>query len=104
MNSIEFTKNIPPEMLARVFKDYFEQHMAAYYMLKGVDFVSINSIDMDKASIMYSVKVLDEDQKTKLVDNLKKQSSTINIYGYNVTPEVFINGDLLCLTIKKNKK
>lgn len=103
MNSLEFSKNIPPEKLAQVFRDYFEQHMAAYYMLKGVNFVSINSIDMDKASIMYSVKVLDDDQKYKLVDYLQRQSSTVNIYGYNVTPEVFINGDLLCLTIKKNK-
>lgn len=103
MNSLEFSKSIPPEKLAQVFRDYFEQHMAAYYMLKGVNFVSINSIDMDKASIMYSVKVLDDDQKYKLVDYLQRQSSTVNIYGYNVTPEVFINGDLLCLTIKKNK-
>ena len=102
MNSIEFSKNIPPETLARIFKDYFEQHMAAYYMFKGVDFVSINSIDMDKASIMYSVKVLDEKEKQRLVDNFSRQSGTVNIYGYNVTPEVFINGDLLCLTIKKN--
>ncbi len=101
MNSIEFSKNIPPETLAQIFKDYFEQHMAAYYMFKGVDFVSINKVDMDKASIMYSVKVLDESQKLRLMDNLQKQSGTVKIYGYDVTPEVFINGDLLCLTIKK---
>ena len=103
MNSIEFSKNIPPKTLALIFKDYFEQHMAAYYMFKGVDFININSIDMDKASIMYSVKVLDDTQKNKLAEMLQKQSSTVNIYGYNVTPEVFINGDLLCLTINKNK-
>ena len=101
MNSIEFSKNIPPETLAHIFKDYFEQHMAAYYMFKGVDFVSINSIDMDKDSIMYSVKVLNEDQKDRLVQNLQRQSGTVKIYGYDVTPEVFINGDLLCLTIRK---
>ena len=104
MNSIEFSKNIPPETLAEIFRDYFEQHMAAYYMFKGVDFVSINSVSMDKASIMYSVKVLDDSQKERLVENLQRQSSTVNIYGYDVTPEVFINGDLLCLTIKKHKK
>ena len=103
MNSLEFSKNIPPEKLAQVFRDYFEQHMAAYYMLRGVDFVSINNIDMDKASIMYSVRVLDEDQKSKLVENLQKQCGTINIYGHTVTPDVFINGDLLCLTIRKNR-
>ncbi len=103
MNSLEFSKNIPPEKLAQVFRDYFEQHMAAYYMLKGVDFVSINSVDMNKASIMYSVKLLDDDQKYKIVDYLQRQSGTVHIYGYDVTPEVFINGDLLCLTIKKNK-
>lgn len=101
MNTLEFSKNIPPETLAQIFKDYFEQHMAAYYMFKGVDFVSINSIDMDKASIMYSVKVLDTKQKDKLVDNLRRRSSSVNIYGREIKPEIFLNGDLLCITIRK---
>lgn len=101
MNTLDFSKNIPPGTLARIFKDYFEQHMAAYYMFKGVDFVSINSIDMDKASIMYSVKVLDTEQKDKLVENLQRRSGTINIYGKEIKPDVFLNGDLLCITIHK---
>lgn len=102
MNSIEFSKNIPPETLAKIFKDYFEQHMAAYYMFKGVDFISINKVDMNEASIMYSVKVLDDTEKDRLIENLQKRSGTINIYGTDVTPEIYINGDLLCLTIRKN--
>ena len=101
MNTLEFSKNIPPETLAQIFRDYFEQHMAAYYMFKGVDFVSINSIDMDKASIMYSVKVLDTEQKDKLVENLRRRSGSINIYGREIKPQVFLNGDLLCITIRK---
>ncbi len=103
MNSIEFSKNIPPEKLATIFKDYFEEHMAAYYMLKGVDFVSINSVDINKASIMYSVKVLDERQKDALLTNLQRTSTALNIYGQKIVPDIYINGDLLCITITKNE-
>lgn len=103
MNSIEFSKNIPPEKLATIFKDYFEEHMAAYYMLKGVDFVSINSVDINKASIMYSVKVLDERQKDALLMNLQRTSTALNIYGQKIVPDIYINGDLLCITITKNE-
>jgi len=102
MNSVEFSKNIPPEQLAEIFKNYFEQHMAAYYMLAGVNFVNINKIGIDGASIMYSVKVLDDSQKDRLVENLQRRSGTINIYGKQITPDIFLNGDLLCITIKKD--
>ena len=101
MDTIEFSKNIPAEKLARIFKDYFEQHMMAYYMLAGVDFVSINNISMDEASIMYSVKILDTNQKDALFRTLTRDSSNLNIYGKQYTPEIYLNGDLLCITIKK---
>ena len=103
MNSIEFSKNIPPETMAYIFKDWFEQHMGVYYMLKGVDFVSINNVDANKASIMYSVKVLDNVQKDSLLQQLQQRSACINIYGKVIIPEIFINGDLLCITIKKEE-
>ena len=66
MNTLEFTKNVPAERLAEVFKDYFEQHMAVYELIKGMEFLSINSITVDKASIMYSVKILDEKERNNL--------------------------------------
>ena len=101
INSIEFSKNIPPETLALIFRDYFEQHMAAYYMLQGVECISINRVDVNKASIMYSVKVLDDSQKERLVENLQRRSGSITIYGKEITPNIFLNGDLLCITISK---
>jgi len=101
MNSVEFSKNIPPEKLALIFKDYFEEHMAAYYMLKGVDFVSLNSVDINKASIIYSVRVLNEQQKESLVNNLRRTSTALNIYGHEIRPKVFLNGDLLCIEVEK---
>jgi hypothetical protein len=102
MNTLEFSKNIPPEKLATIFRQYFEEHMAMYYMLKGVDFVSINNVDTDSTSIMYSVRVLDEIQKDELVKKLQNKSTAVNIYGHVVYPEIYINGDLLCITIRKN--
>ena len=104
MNSLEFSKEIPPEKLALIFKDYFEEHMAAYYMLAGVDFVSINEVNMDKASIIYSVRVLNPEQKERLVENLRRHSTALNVYGHIIIPEVYLNGDLLCISITKNNE
>lgn len=100
MNAIEFTQNIPAEELAKIFKDYFEQHMIAYNMLRGVEFVKINEVNLDTASIMYSVRLLGSDDKEKLVKRLKLAGS-INMYGKVYTPELYLNGDLLCITIRK---
>lgn len=103
MNTLEFSKNIPPEKLANIFRNYFEEHMAVFYMLKGVDFVSINSVDTDTASIMYSVRVLNPEQKNTLVETLQRKSTAVNIYGHTIIPDVYLNGDLLCITVRKNK-
>ena len=102
MDTLEFSKNIPPEKLATIFRQYFEEHMAVFYMLKGVDFVAINNVDTDSASIMYSVRVLNPEQKDELIDKLQRKSTAVNIYGHTVYPEIYINGDLLCITIRKN--
>ena len=101
MDNVEFIKNIPAEKLAEIFRNYFEQHMAVYDILKGVEFVSLNNIDMDTASLIYSVKVLDEKSKDALVNKLKSTSGSLNMYGKLFTPDIFMNGDLLCITINK---
>lgn len=101
MNTLEFAKDIPAEKLAEIFRDYFEQHMFAYNLLRGVNFVSLNNVSFDKASIIYSVKVLNNEDKDKLVNNLISKSGSLNIYGKLYTPEIYLNGDLLCITIKK---
>lgn len=100
MNTIEFAKDIPASQLAAIFKDYFEQHMLVYDMLRGVQFASINDITMDKASIIYSVK-LDNENREGLIRRLQSQCSSLVIYGHTYTPEIYLNGDLLCITIKK---
>jgi len=101
VNTLEFTKDVPAEQLAVIFKEFFEQHMFAYMLLKGVEFVKINSISINAASIMYSVKVLKDEDKDKLVHNLTSHAASLNIYGKYYTPEIYLNGDLLCITIKK---
>lgn len=101
MNALEFTKNVPAERLAEVFKDYFEQHMAVYELIKGMEFLSINSINVDKASIMYSVKILDEKERNNLISKLQVTSGKLNIYSRDYTPHIFMNGDILCITISK---
>lgn len=101
MDNLEFTKNIPAEKLAEIFKDFFEQHMAVYDILKGVEFVSLSSVDIDTASIIYSIRVLDERSKDNLLRKLQATSGLLTIYGHTYTPQIFMNGDLLCITISK---
>lgn len=101
MNTIEFVENVPANQLAMIFKDYFEQHMFTYNLLKGTQFIKLNSVNINTASIMYSVKLLEQEDKDKLVALLKSHASSLVIYGKSYTPEIFINGDLLCITIKR---
>ena len=101
MNTVEFIENIPAEKVAEIFKNYFEQHMAVYDMLRGMEFISLNDIDINTASIMYCIKPLDEKTKMNLYHKLTSSSGSLNVYGKTYTPEVFINGDLLCITISK---
>ena len=44
MNMVEFSNQIPSDQLIEIFKDFFEQHILAYDMLKGVEFVKVNNI------------------------------------------------------------
>ena len=57
---------------------------------------------MDKSSIMYSVKLLDDEDKGKIVHQLN--NLPLSIYGKVYKPSVFINGDLLCITINKSEE
>jgi hypothetical protein len=100
MNTVDFVKDIPADQIASIFKDYFEQHMLVYDMLRGVNFISLNSITFDKASIIYSVTLGDEN-KEKLVERLRSECGSLVIYNKRFTPEIYLNGDLLCITIKK---
>ena len=101
MNAIEFSKDIPADKLAEIFKDFFDQHMLAYSILKDVEFIQINNISYSEASIMYSVRLLNTENKDKLVSSLQSNSASLLIYGKRYTPEIYLNGDLLCITIKK---
>lgn len=101
MDALEFAKNIPAEKLAEIFKNYFEQHMAVYDILRGIEFISLKSVDINKASIIYSVKVLNDKDKDRLINKLHSSSGSLNIYGRTYKPDVFLNGDLLCITISK---
>ena len=101
MNMFEFVENIPADQLVNIYKNYFEQHLIAYDILHGVEFIDLRSIDIDKASIIYSVKVLNDSNKEALVRKLNSTSAMLNIYGSIYKPHVYLNGDLLCITIKK---
>ena len=100
MNMIQFSNQVPSDQLMSIFKDFFEQHIVAYDLLKGIEFVRINEITMNKSSIMYSVKLLDDEDKEKIVRQLNNLPLTV--YGKTYTPSVFLNGDLLCITIDKD--
>lgn len=101
MNALEFVKDVPAEQLALIFKDYFEQHMFTYDLLRGIQFGGINSVNIDTASIMYSIKLIENEDKDVLVKHLKSKAGSLIIYGKHYTPEIYYSGDLLCITIKK---
>lgn len=99
MNVLEFSNEIPADELATIFKDFFEQHMVAYNILSKIRFVSLNEVTCNKSSIIYSVKLLEDEDKEKLVNNLN--NIPVTMYGKQYIPNVFLNGDLLCITIEK---
>ena len=100
MNMIQFSNQVPSDQLILIFKDFFEQHIAAYDLLKGIEFVRINEITMNKSSIMYSVKLLEDEDKEKLAKSIN--NLPLNIYGKTYYPSAYLNGDLLCITINKD--
>ena len=101
MDTLDFVKDVPAEQLALIFKDFFEQHMFTYDLLRGIQFGGINSVDINTASIMYSIRLLEEDDKDTLLKHLKSKAGSLIIYGKHYVPEIFCVGDLLCITIKK---
>lgn len=115
MDSLEFSRYIDPKTLGYVYKNYFEQHMAAYYMIKGMkacEFVGVHIPEIDKNNeyiysdgqtsyIRYSLKLLDESEKQDVINMLNSRASEYSVYGVMVKPKVFINGDLLNIEIHK---
>ena len=102
MNTLEFAKDIPADKLAIIFKDFFEQHMVAYEITKNIiEFAGINSVSFDKASIIYSIRLLDGEDKEKILNSLKSATSSLVMYGREYKPKIFMNGDLLCIDISK---
>lgn len=75
--------------------------MFTYNLLREVQFIKINSININSASIMYSVSLLDNDNKEELVNRLNSKAGSLIIYGKHYIPHIYLNGDLLCITINK---
>lgn len=101
MNTLDFVKDVPADQLALIFKDYFEQHMFTYDLLRGIQFGGINSVNINTASIMYSVRLIGDEDKNALLNHLNSKAGSLVIYGKHYIPEIYFNGDLLCITIKK---
>lgn len=99
MDLVQFGKKIPPEQLVEIFKSFFNEHMVAYDLVRGVELSSVNVITEEKSSIKYSIKLLNEADRDKLSQSLTDIS--IDVYGKQYSPQIFINGDLLCITIVK---
>jgi hypothetical protein len=66
-----------------------------------LEFAGINSVSCDKASIMYSIRLLEDADKDKILQALKSSAASIVMYGKTYSPDIFINGDLLCISISK---
>jgi len=106
---IHFTNNTDAdiETKIKIFKNFFEQHMAAYYILRGMRSAGPIKIatkeEKSVASLTYSVKPFDDCQKKQIFDNITNTKANVKIYGQPIKPKVFMSGDLLCLTIEKEK-
>lgn len=95
---IQFTKNIETDERINIFKNFFEEHMLTYDLLNDIEFGAITT-KIDSSSIIYSVKLLNESDKSTILNRIK--STCVSIRGKIYEPEVFLNGDLLCITFKK---
>lgn len=100
MDTIEFSKNLPSEKLSTIFKDYFDQHMAAYCMLNGIQFGDLDA-SMDTACIVYSLKILDVNNLNRIITNLERWGASMMIYGISVSPKISVNGDCISIMIRK---
>ena len=96
---IDFSHNIPSDQLLNIFKNFFEQHMVAYDLLKDIDLVDFK-VGEDTSSIFYSVKIMKESDKER-IQNMICNNISITVYGNTYTPSIYLNGDLLCITFKK---
>lgn len=99
MNMVDFSHNIPSDQLLNIFKNFFEQHMVAYDLLKDIDLVDFK-VGEDTSSIFYSVKIMKESDKER-IQNMICNNISITVYGNTYTPSIYLNGDLLCITFKK---
>ena len=99
MDMIEFSNAIPSEQLATIFIKFFNEHIAAYGVLNSVQFVNMNVITDNKSSITYSVRLLENEDKEKLLSHLN--NITIGAFGKVYKPSVYLNGDILCVTFNK---
>jgi hypothetical protein len=99
MNMVDFSHNIPSDQLLDIFKNFFEQHMVAYDLLKDIDLVDFK-VGKDSSSIFYSVKVMKESDKER-IKNMIHDSISITVYGHTYKPSIYLNGDLLCITFNK---
>lgn len=99
MDMIEFSSAVPSEQLAIIFNKFFNEHIAAYGVLNSIQYVSMNVITDEKSSITYSVKLLEDEDKEKLLSHLN--NITIGAFGGMYRPSVYLNGDILCVTFKK---
>lgn len=95
MDMIQFSKSLPD--ILSIFKNYFEEHVVAYNLLRGVDFVKINDVVTDESSIVYSVELLDDEDINRLI----KYSNNIrvDIYGKTYKPNIYLNNGLLHINI-----
>lgn len=101
MDMIEFSKCIPPDKLAMIFKDFFEEHIAAYYIFKGLNFIKLSQVDINKISIVYSAELMDDENKQKLVYQLQNQPLSVSVYGHVFIPSINIVDDIIYITINK---
>lgn len=97
MDFIEFSKTIPVSKLLDIFKNYFEEYAIVFNVLQDIEFEKINDIAVDKSSIVYSVRLKNEEDKQRLLETINDLN--VEMYNRKFTIHIQIDGDLLYIYI-----
>ena len=97
MDIVNFSKQIitNKEKLQSIFTNYFDQHVAMYYLASKIP-VQI-STEVDSAEIKYMVKPERIDELQSIIDCL---SRPVSIYDKTFIPDITILDEYLVLILK----
>jgi len=100
MNTVDFCSMHPSNSVEVMFKEHFAELMAAYDLLEGLRFCRIDSVDIDKSIIIYSI-TLEEQDKNKIIFILNRYPVIKSLGSYYNIHAWVDNSNLLYIKLDK---